>query len=84
MAAGPGGRFTVAINLRSPGQAMVAMMALLMNISGLEAEARRDIDLDAEMRTAGIAILVAGFAVVRFMAAGEPAAPADEQGASML
>lgn len=38
----------------------VAMIAVLLNISGLEVEAKRDIDLDNEMRTAGIGNIVAG------------------------
>lgn len=38
----------------------VALIALLLNISGLEADAKRDIDLDAELKTAGAANILAG------------------------
>lgn len=40
----------------------VAMIALLLNISGLETEAKRDIDLDAELKTAGVANILSAFA----------------------
>ncbi len=38
----------------------ISVIALLMNISGLELVARRDIDLDRELQTAGIANVLAG------------------------
>ncbi|MCW5717644.1 MAG: SLC26A/SulP transporter family protein [Bauldia sp.] len=39
---------------------LVTMVALLLNVSGLEIEVRRDIDLDAELKTAGASNLLAG------------------------
>lgn len=39
---------------------LVTMVALLLNISGLEIEVRRDIDLDAELKAAGVSNLLAG------------------------
>ncbi|MGD9740168.1 MAG: SulP family inorganic anion transporter [Bauldia sp.] len=39
---------------------IVTMVALLLNVSGLEIEVRRDIDLDAELKTAGAGSLLSG------------------------
>jgi sulfate permease, SulP family len=40
--------------------ALLGMVGLLLNTSGLEVAARQDIDADAELRTTGIANMVAG------------------------
>src|SRR5581483_8563953 len=43
-----------------PSAALLSVIAILMNATGIELDARRDIDLDRELRTAGIANLAAG------------------------
>jgi sulfate permease, SulP family len=43
-----------------PGVAIVTVMALLMNATGIELETRRDIDLDKELRSVGIQTVVSG------------------------
>ena len=39
---------------------VLALIATLMNATGIELDARRDLDLDRELRTVGVANLIAG------------------------